>query len=132
MREQEKKYNSIEDKNNISRPVIIVVTILILLILSLIWFGIKDRAVFSCVRDFVITLTLFFFFLVNIVLAILAFLIAYRVENSRSMIDEFSKKADITIEDLADKITKILQRILAPVIEMKSKEAGLLRIFSKK
>lgn len=132
MREQEKISNSIEDKKNINRPVIIIVSILVILIMSLIWFGIKDRTVFSCVRDFLIVLTLFIFFLVNVVLAFLAFLIAYRVDNSKRMIDELSTKADNTIEDLADKITKILQKILAPVIEMKSKEAGLLRIFSKK
>lgn len=131
MREQEKKFNFNDDKKNITGPVITVVVVFVLLILCLIWFGIKNRAVYACVRDLVITLTLFVFFIFNTILAILGFILSNRVNNSKDKIDELSEKADITIEELADKITNILLKILQPVINMKSNEAGFLRIFSK-
>lgn len=120
-----------ENEKYVDRPIVIVIACLILLIGCLVYFGIKDRAVLLCVRDLVITICAFLLFVLGTALAVLCFLLARKVDDAKVDIAGVLKMADGKIEELAEKITDILRMILNPFIEMKSKNAGVLRVFKK-
>lgn len=120
-----------ENEKYVDRPIVIVIACLILLIGCLVYFGIKDRAVLLCVRDLVITICAFLLFVLGTALAVLFFILARKVDDAKVDIAGVLKMADGKIEELAEKITDILRMILNPFIEMKSKNAGVLRVFKK-
>ena len=130
MREDEKIRNLSDDKQNIYKPIIIAAIILALLIGCYIWFGIKNPNVFSNIRDLTITVFAFLFFIVSTVLAVLFFYLSGRIEDAKKEIDKAMNKADGKVEELGDKITEILIKILEPVFDTTSKKAGILNIIS--
>ena len=129
MRGDEIIQNKIDDKQNIYKPIIIVTVILLCIIGCFIWLGIKNPVVFSNIRDLTITLIAFLFFIIGVTLAILFFYFASKIEDARVEIDQALSKADGKVEDLGDKITEILKKILDPVFASKSNKAGILNVF---
>lgn len=132
MRENEKVLNSVDDKKNIERPIILIVCILVLLVGCLVWFGISQPALFGKIRDLLITLFAFVFFLLGTAAAVLCFFLSSNINNAKVKIDEALSNADGKIEELADKITEILYKIADPVINAKAKESSFFQIFSRK
>lgn len=130
MREDEKIRNLSDDRQNVYKPIIIVTVVLAILIGCFIWFGVKNPNVFSNVRDLTITLFAFVFFVINTVLAVLFFYLSGRLEYSKKEIDQAMNKADGKVEELGDKISEILVKILEPVFDTTSKKAGILNIIS--
>ena len=129
MRDNEKVRNVSDDKQNVYKPVIIVTLILAIVIGCFIWFGIKNPNVFSNIRDLTITLIAFLFFIIGTVLAVLFFNLSSRIEDARTAIDQAMDKADGKVEELGGKISEILIKILEPVLDTKSRKAGILDIF---
>lgn len=129
MRDNEKVRNVSDDKQNVYKPVIIVTLILAIVIGCFIWFGIKNPNVFSNIRDLTITLIAFLFFIIGTVLAVLFFYLSSRIEDARTAIDQAMDKADGKVEELGGKISEILIKILEPVLDTKSRKAGILDIF---
>lgn len=132
MRENEKKLNEIEDQNNVNRPVIWVVVCLVLLVGVMVWFGIKDPAIFSDISNLVICLFALVFFLLGSVVAFLCFYLSSRIDNAKSEIDKLLTLADGKVEELADKIIILLKKILEPFVEVSAKTAGIFHVFSEK
>ena len=130
MREDEKIHNITDDRKNIYKPVIVVTVILAVLISSFIWFGIKYPKVFSNMRDLTISLFAFVFFVISTVLGILFFYLSARIEDAKKEIDQAMNKADGKVEELGDKVSEILIKILEPVFDTTSKKAGILNIIS--
>lgn len=130
MREDEKIRNITDDRQNVYKPIIIVTVILAVLIGCFIWFGIKNPNVFSNVRDFTITMLAFVFFIISTVLAVLFFYLSSRIEDAKKEIDQAMDKADGKVEELGDKVSEILVKILEPVFDTTSKKAGILNIIS--
>ena len=129
MRDNEKVRNVSDDKQNVYKPVIIVTLILAIVIGCFIWFGIKNPNIFSNIRDLTITLIAFLFFIIGTVLAVLFFYLSSRIEDARTAIDQAMDKADGKVEELGGKISEILIKILEPVLDTKSRKAGILDIF---
>ena len=130
MREDEKIRNLSDDRQNVYKPIIIVTVVLAILIGCFILFGVKNPNVFSNVRDLTITLFAFVFFVINTVLAVLFFYLSGRLEYSKKEIDQAMNKADGKVEELGEKISEILVKILEPVFDTTSKKAGILNIIS--
>lgn len=120
-----------ENEKYVDRPVAFVVAGLILIIGCLVYFGIKNRAVLLCVRDLVITICVFLLFIISTALAVLCFYLSHKIDDSKPAIRDAMKMADGKIDVLADKITEIFRMILNPFLEMKSRSAGVLRVFKK-
>lgn len=132
MRDSEKIKNVQDDKKNIERPVICVTIVLIVLIGVIIWFGIRNPVVFSAIRDFLITFTALFFFILGVVLSVLCFYLTSRINDAKIKIDEAVTAADGKVVELGEKIEEILRKILEPVIQAQSESAGFLHIFSRR
>lgn len=132
MRENEKIKNVQDDKKNIERPVIYVTIILIAIIGVMIWLGIRNPVIFSTVRDFLITFTVLFFFVLGAAISVLCFFLSSRINDAKIKIDDAVTTADGKVVELGEKIEDILKKILEPVIQAESETAGFLHIFSKK
>lgn len=132
MRDNEKIKNVQDDKKNIERPVICAAIILVVIIGVMIWLGIRNPDVFSTVRDFLITFTALFFFILGLALSILCFLLSSKIDDAKIKIDEAVIAADGKVVELGEKVEDILKKILEPVIQAESETAGFLHIFSKK
>ena len=130
MREDDKVRNLSDDRQNIYKPIIIVTVILAVLIGCFIWFGIKNPKVFSNIRDLTITLFAFLFFVISTLLAVLFFYLSGRIGNAKKEIDQAMNTADGKVEELGNKISEILIKILEPVFDTTSKKAGILNIIS--
>lgn len=132
MRDDEKIRNEDDNKKNIYRPIIIVTIILLVIIGVFIWFGLKNPVIFRNIRDMIITLGAVILFIIGAAVAVLCFFLSSRINDAMVQLDEALSDADGKIEELGDKVTEILMKILMPVFNMKSNEAGIMRIFSKK
>ena len=121
-----------EEKKFIRLPIIITCLTLVVIIGLFVYFGVKRTDIFQSIRDLTITLVTLMLFIINLVLIILCFIITSKIDYAKIEIKMLLEKVDVEIDDLADKITKILRSILDPIIEAESKKAGLLRIFTRK
>ena len=121
-----------EEKKFIRLPIIITCLTLVVIIGLFVYFGVKRTDIFQSIRDLAITLVTLMLFIINLVLIILCFIITSKIDYAKIEIKMLLEKVDVEIDDLADKITKILRSILDPIIEAESKKAGLLRIFTRK
>ena len=132
MRENEQIRNMKEDKESIHRPVILVTVLLVILIGVMIWFGWKEPKIFSNVRDFIITFTVFIMFLIWLLAAVLCIFLTSRLKDGRVKLDEVLSKADGSIEEIGAKIESILMDILNPIIDTMAKSRGFMSLFSRK
>lgn len=132
MRENEQIRNMKEDKESIHRPVILVTVLLVILIGVMIWFGWKEPKIFSNVRDFIITFTVFIMFLIWLLAAVLCIFLTSRLKDGRVKLDEVLSKADGSIEEIGAKIEIILMDILNPIIDAMAKSRGFMSLFSRK
>ena len=130
MRDSEKIKNEADDNKNILKPIIIVTVILLLITGAFIWFGIKNPAVFSNVRDLTITLCALLMFILGIVITVLCIILTSRIKIAMIQIDDVFSNADGKIEELGDKVTEILKKILIPIFNLKTNEAGLMNTFN--
>lgn len=132
MRENEQIRNMKEDKQTIHRPVILVTVLIVILIGVMIWFGWKEPKIFSNVRDFIITFTVFIMFLIWLLAAVLCIFLTSRLKNGRVKLDEVISKADGSIEEIGAKVENILMDILNPIIDAMAKSRGFMSLFSRK
>ena len=118
MRETEINKNKEEETKQIRYPVWIAFFAVFILTAVMIWFGVKDPVLFAKLRDLLISLTAVFLFVICVVLAVLFFILAGKVRESRNAIDNAMSQADGKVEELADKITEIMKIILKPFIQV--------------
>ena len=130
MRDSEKIKNEADDNKNILKPIIIVTVILLLIAGAFIWFGIKNPAVFSNVRDLTITLCALLMFILGIVITVLCIILTSRIKSAMIQIDDALSNADGKIEELGYKVTEILKKILIPIFNLKTNEAGIVNTFN--
>jgi len=131
MRDTEKIKNKADNSRTIDAPIKAAVFVVIALVTVLIWFGIKDPLLYGKIRDLVIFLTSVLLFLLGSALAVLFFFLSSKIEEAKGKLDQLLSRADIKIEELAEKVAEILRAILQPVIEAQSRKAGILHIFAK-
>ena len=103
-----------------------------ILIGVMIWFGWKEPKIFSNVRDFIITFTVFIMFLIWLLAAVLCIFLTSRLKNGRVKLDEVISKADGSIEEIGAKVENILMDILNPIIDAMAKSRGFMSLFSRK
>ena len=103
-----------------------------ILIGVMIWFGWKEPKIFSNVRDFIITFTVFIMFLIWLLAAVLCIFLTSRLKNGRVKLDEVISKADGSIEEIGAKVENILMDILNPIIDTMAKSRGFMSLFSRK
>ena len=132
MRENEKILNEKDDNNSVYTPVLWAVTGVLILIGLLVWFGMKQPELFGKIRDLMIVLILFVFFIFNTAVAVLFFFLASRIDSARTVLDKAITTADGKVEELADKTVGVLAKILEPFVNIETKRAGILSVFSKK
>ena len=132
MRDIDKIKNSQDDRVNIERPVILITVALIAIIGVMVWLGIRNPVIFSTIRDFLITFSAIFIFIISTALAVLCFFLASRINDAKIKLDEVLTSADGKVDELGEKIGEILKKIWEPVIKAESQTAGILHIFSKK
>lgn len=130
MRETEINKNKEEETKQIRYPVWIAFFAVFILTAVMIWFGVKDPVLFAKLRDLLISLTAVFLFVIGAALAVLFFILAGKVRESRNSIDNAMSQADGKVEELADKITEIMKTILKPFIQVQSNKAGISGLFS--
>ena len=130
MRETEINKNKEEETKQIRYPVWIAFFAVFILTAVMIWFGVKDPVLFAKLRDLLISLTAVFLFVIGAALAVLFFIFAGKVRESRNAIDNAMSQADGKVEELADKITEIMKTILKPFIQVQSNKAGISGLFS--
>ncbi|MBQ6342797.1 MAG: hypothetical protein IJI41_06720 [Anaerolineaceae bacterium] len=121
-----------EEKKFIQLPIVIICLVLVVIIGIFIFFGVKNTDIFKDIRDLTITLITFIMFIINLLFIILCFMLTSKIDVAKLEIRKLLEKADVEMDVIADKITKILRSILDPVIKAESKKAGLLSLFSKK
>lgn len=132
MRETEINKNKEEETKQIRYPVWIAFFAVFILTAVMIWFGVKDQVLFAKLRDLLISLTAVFLFVIGAALAVLFFIFAGKVRESRNAIDNAMSQADGKVEELADKITELMKTILKPFIQVQSNKAGISGLFSGK
>ena len=130
MREEQQIRNENEDKQTIHKPVILVTVLLVILIGIMIWFGLKEPKIFSNIRDFIITFTVFIMFLIWILVAVLCIFLTSRLKDGKVKLDQVLSNADSTIVDIGEKVEGILVDILNPIMDTMSKSAGIMHILS--
>lgn len=132
MKEKEQKLYNSEKQNKIIVPVVIAVLVIVVLIGILTWFSISDPKISNNLRDLMIVLILFSFFVVGTAAAILFFILASKIDGAKIQIDAAMSSADVTVEKLAEQITEIFKKILEPFIDAESHKAGLIHLISGK
>ena len=132
MREKEKNLNIQDDQKNISTPIFLAAALVVVLVGTMIWFGIKDPEIFGKMRDLLVTLTSVILLIIALALAVLCFFLASRLSGAKKQVDESLSAADGKVEEIAVKIEEILRKILDPFIQGKSKAAGIMHILRKK
>ena len=132
MRESEKNRNLADDRKNITKPVFLAAAAFTLLTAVIIFLSVKAPLVVIGLRDLLVSLLILLMFIIGAGIIVLCFFLSSRIESAKQQIDNAVSNADGKIEELAEKITKILQQILNPLIEMQSRKAGVVSFFSRK
>ena len=132
MEEKNISNNYENEQKQVATPIIIVSAVLVVLVAVMIWFGIKEPAIFEDIRDLIITLTVFVMIIVTAAIAVLCFFLNSKVDDAKAQLTPLIHSADGKIEEIAEKTADVIETLMHPLVAFKAKRSSIWDIVSKK
>ena len=120
------------EQKQVARPIIIVSSILAVLVAVMVWFGIKEPAIFEDIRDLIIVLTVFVLIIVTGALAVLCFILNSKVDAAKAQLTPLLQNADGKIEEIAEKTADVIETLMNPLVEFKARRGSVWDMVSRK
>ncbi len=131
MREEFVEQSKKDDDENIKKHISWAWVTFIVLITAVIVGAVVYGLPVGNIRDLLLTLFITIMFVINIVLIWLYIKTTEKIETAKVEIIKAAQTADGQTEELTNRITEIMKRILSPIVDLKSFGAGIKNIFRK-
>ncbi len=131
MREEFVEQSKKDDNENIKKHVSWAWVIFIVLVAAVSVGAVVYGFPVGNIRDLLLTLLIVIMFIINIVLIWLYVMTTEKIGTAKVEIIKAAQAADGKTEELTDRIAEIMERVLDPVVDLKSFGAGIKNIFRK-